>query len=298
LFWQQFFEENKFRQGRALYDSKVAYLESPRFTDEEHPLRSTIQREYERKNLLSYSLLGDPIVDIYTKEPTFAQNPFEEYYFSGQLINASIKNIHSKPVPYARVHFKSSNGSYHTEYADENGQVIIRLPDRPHENYSVVITGHNLFPSNFSFRTIPDTIQPEITNVYCDPLEPTLLDNMRFEVKLNENESGLESLFLLVSTNDMKTYNFFQYLNAWDQNQNQFNFTLNKLLPGDYVMVFVARDYCNNTIIGNQIISFTIELPLSFVPIIVLSTLIVFLFGSSCVIVVRSWRRHKEDPRQ
>ena len=297
LFWQQFFEEKKFRQGQALFDSKVAYLESPLFTNDNHPIRSSIRLEYERKNVLSYNLLGDPIVDIYTKEPMFAQNPFEGYYFSGQMINTTIRNVNSELVSYARVHFKSSNGSYHTEYADENGQVVVRLPDRPYENYSVVITGHNLIPSNFSIRTIPDTIQPEIATVYCVPLEPTVSDNMQFDIRLNENESGLESLFLLVSTNGMKTYEFHQYLNSWNQNRNQFSFMLNKLLPGDYIMMFVARDYCNNTIIGNQIISFRIEFPLSFVPITIISILIVFLFGSSLVVVFRSLRNFKKDLR-
>jgi len=296
LFWQQFFEEKKFRQGQALFDSKVAYLESDYFTGDRED-RSTIRYEFERKNLLTYNLLGDPIVDIYTKTPSNAQNPFAEHYFSGQLINTSIININSEPVPYARMHFISSNGSYHTTYADKDGQAIIRLPNRPYENYSVVITGHNLIPSNFSFTTIPDTIQPEIANVYCLPMEPTVSDNIQFDVRLNENQSGLESLFLLVSTNDMKTYEFHQYLNLWDQNRNQFSFTLNKLLPDDYVMMFVARDYCNNTIIGNQIISFTIELPLSFVPMVVLSILIVFLFGSSCVVVFKSWKNFNKKTR-
>lgn len=294
LFWQQFFEEKKFRQGRALFDSKVAYLESPLFTDYNHPNRSSIRYEYERKNMLSYNLLGDPIIDIYTKEPINAQNPFTDFYFSGQMINTTIKNIQSNPVPYARVHLKSFNGSYHTEYADKSGQVIIRLPDRPYENYSVVITGHNLIPSNFSFSTIPDMIQPEIVDIYSYPLKPTVSDNMQFDVRLNENQSGIESLFLLVSTNDMKTYEFHQYLNSWDQNRNRFSFTLNKLQPGEYIMMFVARDYCNNTVIGNQIISFKIEPPLSLVPIVVLSTLIVFLFGSSCVVVLRSLRKDRE----
>ncbi|MBY9014286.1 MAG: hypothetical protein KGD68_01205 [Candidatus Lokiarchaeota archaeon] len=296
LFWQQFFEEKKFRQGQALFDSKVAYLESDYFTGDRED-RSSIRFEFERKNILTYNLLGDPIVDIYTKAPINIQYPFEDYYFSGQLINTSINDVNSELVPYARVHFKSSNGSYHTVCADKNGQVIIRLPDRPYENYSVVITGHNLIPSNYSFRTIPDTIQPEIANVYCLPLEPTVLDNMQFDIRLNENESGLESLFLLVSTNDMKTYEFHQYLNSWNQNRKRFSFMLNKLQPGDYIMMFVARDYCNNTIIGNQIISFKIEPPLSYIPIVVLSLLIVSLFGSSCIVVFKSVRSFKKDSR-
>lgn len=295
LFWQQFFEEEKYRQGQALFDSKVAYLESDFFTGDRED-KSTIRYEWERKNVLSYNLLGDPIVDIYTKRPINAQNPFEDYYFAGQIINTTVKNINSKPVPYARVHFTSTNGSYHTEYADQEGQVIVRLPDRSYENYSIVITGHNLIPSNFSIRTIPDMIKPEIVHVSYFPLEPTVSDNMKFNVNLNENESGIESLFLLVSTNDMKTYEFHQYLNLWNQTRTQFKFTLNKLEPGDYTIMFVARDYCNNIIIGDQIITFIVDLPL--IPIVVLSVLIVSLISISFVVIFKGWKSHKKYPRK
>ena len=290
LFWEQFFEEKKYRQGQALFDSKVAYLESDFLTGG----RSTIQYEWERKNVLTYNLLGDPIVDIYTKKPINAQNPFDEHYFSGQLINATIKDIHDNSVPYARVHFKSDDGKYHTVYADKDGQAIIRLPDQPNENYSIVITGHNLIPTNFSFLTIPDTILPEITNITYSPLKPTVSDNMKFNVELVENESGVESLFLLVSTDDMKTYEYHQFHNSWDQNQYEFGFTLNKMEPNDYTMILVARDYCNNTVIGDQIIAFTVELPLSYIPLVVTFFLVFFLLGISCIIIykgIKSYRR-------
>jgi len=292
LFWQQFFEEKKYKQGQALFDSKVAYLESDFFTGDRED-RSTIQYEFERKNVLTYNLLGDPIVDIYTKKPINAQNPFNGQYFSGQLINTTIKDIRENSVPYARVHFKSDDGKYHTVYADKDGQAIIRLPDQPNENYSVVITGHNLIPTNFSFLTIPDTIQPEITNITCYPLKPTVSDNMKFNVKLEENESGVESLFLLVSTDDMKTYEYHQFHNSWDQNQEEFSFILNKLEPNDYTMVLVARDYCNNIEIGDQIIFFTVELPLSYVPLIVTLFIVIFLFGISCIVIYKGFKSYR-----
>jgi hypothetical protein len=289
LFWEQFFEEKKFKQGQALFDSKVAYLESDFLTGG----RSTIQYEWERKNVLTYNLLGDPIVDIYTKKPINAQNPFDGLYFSGQLINTTINDIQNNSVPYARVHFKSDDGKYHTVYADINGQAIIRLPDQSNENYSVVITGHNLIPTNFSFLTIPDTIQPEITNITFSPLKPTVSDNMKFKVKLEENESGVESLFLLVSTDNMKTYEYQQFHNSWDQNQNEFSFTLNKMKPNDYTMILVARDYCNNTVIGDQIIFFTVELPLSYIPLVVTLFLVIFLLGISCIIIYKGIKSYK-----
>ena len=289
LFWQQFFEEKKYRQGQALFDSKVAYLESDFLTGD----RSTIQYEWERKNVLTYNLLGDPIVDIYTKKPINAQNPFDEHYFSGQLINTTIKNILDNSVPYARVHFKSDDGKYHTVYADKDGQAIIRLPDQPNENYSVVITGHNLIPTDLSFLTIPDTIQPEITNITCFPLKPTVSDNMKFNVKLEENESGVESLFLLVSTDDMKSYEYHQFHNSWDQNQDEFSFILNKMEPNDYTMVLVARDYCNNTVISDQIISFTVELPLSYVPLVVTLLLVIFLLGISSIVIYKGFKSYR-----
>jgi hypothetical protein len=292
LFWQQFFEENKYKLGQALFDSKVAYLESAFFTGDRGD-KSTIQYEWERKNVLTYNLLGDPIVDIYTNKPINAQNPFDGQYFSGQLINTTIKDMQDNSVPFARVHFKSDDGKYHTIYADKDGQALVRLPNQPNENYSVVITGHNLIPTNFSFLTIPDTIQPEITNITCYPLKPTVSDNMKFNVKLEDNESGVESLFLLVSTDGMKTYEYHQFLSSWDQNQDEFNFTLNKMKPNDYTMILVARDYCNNTVIGDQIISFTVEPPLSYVPLVVTLFLVIFLLSISSIVIYKGFKSYR-----
>jgi hypothetical protein len=292
LFWQQFFEENKYKLGQALFDSKVAYLESDFFTGDRGD-KSTIQYEWERKNVLTYNLLGDPIVDIYTNKPINAQNPFDGQYFSGQLINTTIKDMQDNSVPFARVHFKSDDGKYHTVYADKDGQALVRLPNQPNENYSVVITGHNLIPTNFSFLTIPDTIQPEITNITCYPLKPTVSDNMKFNVKLEDNESGVESLFLLVSTDGMKTYEYHQFLSSWDQNQDEFNFTLNKMEPNDYTMILVARDYCNNTIIGDQIISFTVEPPLSNIPLVVTLILVIFLLSISSIVIYKGFKSYR-----
>jgi hypothetical protein len=74
LFWKEFYENKKFQQGRALYDSKVAYMNSAYF---DNPSVS-MDLEYERKNVLTYNLLGDPSLDIYTDIPLPVVNPFVE----------------------------------------------------------------------------------------------------------------------------------------------------------------------------------------------------------------------------
>ncbi|MFX1478002.1 MAG: C25 family cysteine peptidase, partial [Promethearchaeota archaeon] len=108
LFWKVFFQEKKFQQGRALYDSKVSYMNSDYF---KHGFKNF---DFERKNLLTYCLLGDPEVDIYTNKPKLAMNPFKENYYEGQLVSIVIKDINNKIVPYGRVHLTSLDGKYHT----------------------------------------------------------------------------------------------------------------------------------------------------------------------------------------
>ncbi|MBY9009563.1 MAG: hypothetical protein KGD74_06830 [Candidatus Lokiarchaeota archaeon] len=52
LFWEVFFKEKKFQQGRTLYDSKVSYMNSDYFERG----AASINQEWQRKNLLTYNL--------------------------------------------------------------------------------------------------------------------------------------------------------------------------------------------------------------------------------------------------
>ncbi|MBA7677852.1 hypothetical protein ES703_86118 [subsurface metagenome] len=147
LFWREFFLNKKFQQGRALYDSKVAYMNSNYYI---YGLGSTAL-DYERKNLLTYCLLGDPEVDVYTNRPRPILNPFPEDIYEGQIISTTIKDIKGINASYARVHLETSDGKYYTVYANETGCVNFRIPAHPNEVYNVTITGHNIIPSKFSF---------------------------------------------------------------------------------------------------------------------------------------------------
>jgi len=172
LFWEVFFKEKKFQQGRALYDSKVSYMNSDYFKRGE----ASMIQEWQRKNLLTYNLLGDPELDIYTKVPEKVSNYFNEDLYEGQCVSFQVKDDLGRIVPRARIHFRSSNGKYRTIYADINGQVDFRLPPGANENYSVIITGHNVIPSYHNFTTLPDTDNPIILNAYHSPPAPTVSD--------------------------------------------------------------------------------------------------------------------------
>ena len=115
------------------------------------------------------------------------------------MVSTVIRNNNGKAVPYARVHLRTKDGKYYTAYADINGRVNFRLPAQAGEKYNVTITGHNLIPSYFNFSTLPDNLIPEISDEDCSPDEPTVSDNVCFEVNTYDLQSGLESVFLLQS---------------------------------------------------------------------------------------------------
>ncbi|GAF88783.1 unnamed protein product [marine sediment metagenome] len=56
--------------------------------------RNPDYEESERKNMLTYCLLGDPEVDIYTKIPIEVVNPFLESIYEGQLVSILIKDFY------------------------------------------------------------------------------------------------------------------------------------------------------------------------------------------------------------
>ena len=88
LFWREFFVEKKFQQGRALYDSKVTYMNSDYFVRGE----ASMIQEWQRKNVLTYNLLGDPELDVYTKVPAEIPDYFSGNIYEGQCISFQVKD--------------------------------------------------------------------------------------------------------------------------------------------------------------------------------------------------------------
>jgi len=272
LFWEEFFDQKKFQQGRALYDSKVSYIYSDYYTK---GTGSTVY-DFERKNILTYNLLGDPEVDIYTNSPKNAMNPFNEINYEGELVSIIIKDLNNSIIPYARVHFRTSDGKYYTTYADINGVAKFRLPKESNELYNVTITGHNLIPSRFDFTTDSDNIKPELIGVNCLPEHPSTSDMILFNVEAYDNRSGIESVHFFISNNDFENYTYYTSSNGFLDNENIFTFNIDRLYPGEYSYFIYTRDYANNTnIFYEETFKFTIPkhtadyiLPISLIVII------------------------------
>jgi hypothetical protein len=292
LFWEVFFKEKKFQQGRALYDSKVLYMNSDYF---ERGDASMIQ-EWQRKNLLTYNLLGDPEVDIYTRKPEKVSNYFKEDLYEGQCVSFQVKDDLGRIVSRARINLKSSNGKYRTIYANINGQVDFRLPPGAHDNYNVTITGHNVIPSYHNFTTLPDTDNPIILEAYHSPLAPSVSDNLEFSIRARDNHSGIESIFVIISENNFIDYSINRHVNEFNENNEHFNFILNKEEPGSYTYVIIARDYLNKTsLYFNDNFNFTIKKPFIDVVLIITSILIVGLVGVSSLITLVRLNKYNKN---
>ncbi len=289
LFWKEFFEEKKFQQGKALYDSKISYMESDYFTE-----KTSINFEYQRKNILSYCLLGDPEVDIYTDKPKEVKNSFTEKIYEGQLVSVKIYNSKSERVPYARVHLRTDDGKYRTVYADENGKAKFRVPAEAELTYNVVITGHNLVPSYFNFETHPDNDDPEFLDSNYSPKNPSVSDRLCFTAEAKDSESELEGVFLLKSTNDFKDYEYFRMSNSSQDDEDIFEHTLNKLDPGEYSFLIVARDWAGNTEIFNKNFEITIPIPLMNYVLITASIMILCVAGISVFVGFKEIRKFSQ----
>ena len=295
LFWKEFFAEKKFQQGRALYDSKLTYMNSDYFRRGD----ASMVQEWQRKNMLTYNLLGDPELDVYTKVPVEVPNYFTGNIYEGQCISFQVKDNLNRIVPRARINLRTLSGRYRTVYADIEGFIDFRLPAEANENYSVIITGHNVIPSYFNFTTLPDVDIPNLIDVNQTPLNPTATDNLLFTFNAIDNHSGIESVFFLVSKNNFSDFSLHRLFNDFNENKQEFNITLNKLEPGEYSYLVITRDYTNKTsIFYEEDFSFTIPKPFMDYVLIISSIMIVGLVGISIAVIVIGMKKHKENIRK
>jgi len=294
LFWKEFFDEKKFQQGRTLYDSKVTYMNSDYFKRG----HASMVQEWQRKNILTYNLLGDPELDIYTDIPRSVPNHFTENFYEGQLVSLQVRDDLGSIVPRARINLRTSDGKYRTVYADINGNVDFRLPVGANENYSTIITGHNVIPSYHNFTTLPDTDNPIVSNLIYAPINPTVSDNLLFSINASDNHSGIESVFLLISKNNFTDFSTHRLSNQFNENKREFNITLNKMEPGKYSYIVIARDFTNKTTVYyEENFSFAIPKPFTDLVLVIASIMIVGLAGISSTVIIVGIRREKKDLR-
>ncbi|MHA1805565.1 MAG: C25 family cysteine peptidase [Promethearchaeota archaeon] len=273
LFWEEFFLNEKYQPGRALYDSKVAYMNSSYFTEG----RASMNDEWERKNVLSYCLLGDPEIDIYTDLPIGIKNPFKGTIYECERLSVVIRNERNEIVPDARVHIYTADGYSRTFYSDAQGRIEFQLP-AGRKLYNVTITGHDILASHFNFRTTSDKISPECENPILQPVNPTVSDNITLGINAEDLQTGIESVHAVLSSDNFKSYTLHELHHASNNsNDDYYQGNIDKLKPGEYSILILARDFANNTeIYYNQ--SLILSIP---TPIIqhVLNNSVYFMFG-------------------
>jgi hypothetical protein len=294
LFWREFFENKKYQQGRALYDSKVAYTSSDYFKHIPF-ISDEIQRELQRKNILTYSLLGDPEVDIYTNTPVRVKNTLPDQVYEGQLVKFTVFNSREEYVPYARVYLNTSDGKSRTVYANNKGIVNFRLPLGAYEYYDVKISGHNLIPSEFNFTTLPDTENPTLTNYLIPGKYQTVSSNLKYTILTYDNKSGIECVMILMSQDNFQHFKLHKIGNNFTSNQDLFNVYLNKLDPGTYSYLFVIRDYANNTIlVTNDNFKIYIDPPLINTFLVIGTFSLIAIVGFAIFLLINEFKKYSQ----
>jgi hypothetical protein len=246
LFWKVFFEDQTYQQGKTLYDSKVAYMNSHYYQYERNPNHE----QAERKQLLTYNLLGDPEVDIYTDLPgKVSEDPFPSTLYEGQMVNITLYDNYSRPVSNPRLYiYNEEEGIARTVYGDEDGNVKFRLPLGADITYNVSISGHNLLRlSNFTFTTNEDTEDPEVVSTELITQNPTASKNLHYHINTSDDASGIESVFLLFSTNNFDNYFYYHITNEFTQDESYFHLKTDKFEPGTYKYLVYTRDYTNKS---------------------------------------------------
>jgi hypothetical protein len=274
LFYQSMFQEGNYQQGKALYEMKKMYLNSRWLTDnpiysDPDPLEDynihTI--EWERKNVLTYTLLGDPETDIYTEvamtfDDTELANP--SGFYEGQEIELQIvDSTYNFPVSYARVAIMGDDGAYNSFTANIAGYIKIRLP-RGVQDYSYTITAHNMVPFKGSFTTMADANAPYFTSdLAVSTSNPTVDTQMGVSLNVADDETAVASSYFVLSTDNFATYAV--YPMTTDTQRIIFEVTLPRLDPGTFSYISFIFDYAgnsNHTIWTNAQI-FTIPIPLT-----------------------------------
>ncbi len=292
LFWREFFINESYQQGKALFDSKIAYLDSEWFSRWSN---INMSLEWERKNVLTYSLLGDPEVDIYTAKPKTPQNPFSGNIYEGQSISMRIKSTGDEVLTDVKVHLTNNSGKYRTFHSDESGTINILLPLDP-DTYYFTISGHNILPLEGAFQTKPDMTAPIISdNPLMEPLSPTVSDNICFSINASDSESGIENIFLLISNDKFNTYEYSTFTQS-SSSSSVHTCTLNKLDFMDYDYAIVGFDYANNSVLiyNSEAFCFQITPPVSFYILIVANFSIFGILGFGVVVFVKTWQAHSK----
>jgi hypothetical protein len=255
-FFNEIFNNEIYQQGKALYEMKAAYLDSVWLNNESkgygdgYPYNIHYV-EWERKNVLTYNLLGDPEVDIYTDElMDFNLNHnFDEAggYYEGDKITISIRDENNAIVKNAKLAvIGQEDGAYNYFTPNSAGIVEFRLP-KGVQTYNYTITGHNMNTSFGSFEAKEDNKAPyfESNGISIFPENPTVDDHIYATINASDSETDVEMSYLIISLDNFDTYK----ISKLDDFEEPYCFsgTLEKLDVGEFSYIAFIYDYGGNS---------------------------------------------------
>jgi hypothetical protein len=242
--------------------------------------------EWERKNVLTYTLLGDPETDIFTDVPlNFNTNISSGFNnrLEGQEFVITILDEDNNTVPQARISIVGDDGAYNYYVSNINGEITIRLPEKA-QHYNFTITAHNMKFLKGTFDSIPDENPPIFDSaLLLNPTVPTADINIIALLNASDVESRVSRSYVALSTDGFNTYNIHE-MNLF-QNDNCFRAILPKLNIGTYSYITFIFDYggnSNHTLYSNSN-KFQIPIPISSIFIILINSAL--LIGLSWFII-------------
>lgn len=262
-FFEQFFIHQNTRQGDALYASKTQYING-----EFHSYSNVnFTQEWERKIILTYMLLGDPEIDIFTNSTRSITKFFNDTLYEGSSLRYVVKDEYGNPVVDPVVTIWDDDGRYAVFRGGKTGIINIKLPlGQRTLNYSVY--GHNVVFKNGSFSTILDNEKPTIGQYQKTPDEPKIDDTVKISIDSKDSKSGIANVYLIL-TNTESNYSSFNYfpMELVMLDKDDYSYSLSYLKPNDYLFSFVAFDNADNYIFGffgSESGAFAIGLPEEF----------------------------------
>ncbi|RLI65441.1 MAG: hypothetical protein DRO88_04565 [Promethearchaeia archaeon] len=267
LFMQQMFEKGMFQQGKALYESKIAYVESDWF----QLVNKTEDFNYfemERKSLFSYMLLGDPSVDIYTNTPhnfiSLSTPGLVKSPYQGASSIIKLQDTNGIPIPYGRIVIEDPEGRTKTFVADENGTVTVIFPKNASwVSYSLI--GHNMQKLFGNITLEIDSQPPNIAYpLQYNPNQIVFGESVSFSIGVLDAESGVEKVWLL-SSKDNFTTSSWQIYQMKPRYENSSEYCVSIIFENltTFNLVTVIQDRVGNWIATypNEVLTITVETP-------------------------------------
>lgn len=254
LFFKQMFANQQFQQGRALYEAKTSYVNSNWFqmayASQISPNSNFNFFEMERKTLLSYMLLGDPSIDIYTQTLTDAKLaiPQDTPVYKNSYLRIPVETSNGDAIPYARIKLETEEGQQRIFQANDEGVVSVLTPNVDSVNYTIY--GHNVNSSQPRTLTLEDdTSFPQFeSDLTYLPSTLTINDTWQWEFHFSDSESGPYMVYFIRLDRWKSHYDIFE-MNAnnslyWNHT-TKFTFEIQDFEPGKYYYYLCGIDGAN-----------------------------------------------------